>query len=200
MMRPAVLIWLVLIAAASAFVYVTGRQVDALEAQLERVNRQIVAESEAIRVLRSEWSYLNRPERLRSLVRELTALEPAGVGHIAEGPAAIPYPLPEPGDVVSLAATRIPGFSQLPVPTRHPEAGPPPPPPAAAPSATTPAAEVATAPVAGPGEPVREQPAEPPRTSRPVSPADRDDPIGALLASLDPTGTGAAGPGGGPRP
>jgi len=181
-MRPAILVWLLLIAAASAFVFVTGRQVDALEAELERVNRRIVAESEAIRVLRTEWSYLNRPDRLRHLARELTALEPAGVGHIAASAAAVPYPLPERGDIVTLAATRIPGFSQLPMPDRHPNAGPPPL-----------AAEPAGAAI-GPA-----QPAPRPAGPQPARTADRD-PIGALLASLDVPGAAAAGPGGGARP
>ena len=124
MIRPATLFWLVLIAIASAFVFVTGRQVDALDSELDRVNRAIVRESEAIRVLRSEWSYLNQPDRLRALAAEMTDLEPAAAEQIIPAAITIPYPLPQPGEVLTLTATRIPGFEQLPMPARPPSLGP----------------------------------------------------------------------------
>ena len=36
--------------------------------QVERLQRQIAAERERLGVLRAEWAYLNRPDRLRALV------------------------------------------------------------------------------------------------------------------------------------
>ena len=126
MMRPAILFWLLAVGITSAFVFGTGRQVDSLEAELNRLDRAIVAESEAIRVLQADWSYLNHPDRLRTLVRDHTSLGPASAGQIVPAATQIPHPLPQPGEMLAVAETRLPGFEQLPLPSRHPAAGPPP--------------------------------------------------------------------------
>lgn len=184
MIRPAVLIWLTLIAIASAVVFVTGRQVDALETELHRVNRAIVTESEAIRVLRTEWSYLNRPDRLRTLASELTALEPANGGQIILATGVIPYPLPQPGEVLTIAATRIPGFQQLPMPARHPNLGPMPPEPTNG--------RAIGREQAGPDLQSPELVIPAPAAVSVIS-TERSDPIGALLAGLDVSGDQVSG-------
>ena len=46
-------------------------EVRELEEELARLNRDILAEQEAAHVLKAEWSYLNRPQRLESLSKEL---------------------------------------------------------------------------------------------------------------------------------
>ena len=71
------------------------REVDAL-------HRAIAAEHERLGMLRAEWAYLNRPDRLRDLVAinferlHLLPLAPDQFGDLAEIPYPRPAPMPEP--------------------------------------------------------------------------------------------------------
>ena len=56
--------------AVAAMFHITF-EVEKLEAGLGLLNRQIAEEQESIHVLQAEWSYLNRPQRLEELSREL---------------------------------------------------------------------------------------------------------------------------------
>jgi len=71
MKLTAVILWTVLAAGAVAAMFNITFEVEKLEARLAEVNRQIAREQEAIHVLQAEWSYLNRPQRLETLMREL---------------------------------------------------------------------------------------------------------------------------------
>jgi hypothetical protein len=64
-------VWLLLAAGAVAAMFHITFEVEKLEARLHDTNRQIVREQETIHVLQAEWSYLNRPQRLESLSKEL---------------------------------------------------------------------------------------------------------------------------------
>ena len=64
-------VWLLLAAGAIAAMFHITFEVEKLEARLHDTNRQIVREQETIHVLQAEWSYLNRPQRLESLSKEL---------------------------------------------------------------------------------------------------------------------------------
>jgi hypothetical protein len=57
-------------------------RVKAQEQQLQSLKTQISRESEAIRVLKAEWSYLNQPDRLQALARRHLALAPTGASQI----------------------------------------------------------------------------------------------------------------------
>ena len=59
--------WLSLIIAASYAMFHISYEVEQVEAELRSLNRQTLAEQEAIHVLKAEWSHLNRPEYLREL-------------------------------------------------------------------------------------------------------------------------------------
>lgn len=67
---------------------------------------EIAAEHEAIAVLNAEWEYLNRPDRLKQLVRVnagtlgLEELTPAQFGEVANAP----FP-PEPEDALAAAVS-----------------------------------------------------------------------------------------------
>lgn len=72
-----------------------------------RLQRQIAAEREALAVLRAEWAYLNRPERLRALVEmnfadlRLMSIHADHFGELAQ--VAMPVP-PMPDDLAGLNA------------------------------------------------------------------------------------------------
>ena len=66
-MRPLGIAGLALVAILAFGLFALKYEVRGLEAELERLEREAQAEQEAIRVLNAEWSYLNRPERLKAL-------------------------------------------------------------------------------------------------------------------------------------
>jgi cell division protein FtsL len=70
-------------------------KVQALEEELARLNSQIVHEQEQLHVLRAEWAYLNRPERLEDLNSRflgLAPVTPAQLGRLSDLP---PRPIEE---------------------------------------------------------------------------------------------------------
>ena len=76
MIKRATLIWALLAMIAGAGLFVMKYQVQALEDRLARIDADIIADRQAVHVLKAEWSYLNRPARLDDLGRRLLGLEP----------------------------------------------------------------------------------------------------------------------------
>ena len=72
----------VLIAVLAFGLYKLKYEVQQLEDRYADVNRAIIAEQEAIRVLRAEWSYLNSPTRLSALVERHLQLAPPDAGRM----------------------------------------------------------------------------------------------------------------------
>ena len=135
MIRLGVLMWVWLIAGAAGVLFHVSYDVTALEDDLSALNRDIVREQEAIRVLRAEWSYLNQPERLRNLAAELTGMMPITPAQVVESAAVLPMPLPEPesvpGEPVELelvlariVGTEDPALRAIVLPPRSPERRP----------------------------------------------------------------------------
>lgn len=79
----AILGWLFLITTAGYAMFHVSFEVEKLELELSEINRAALDEQEAIHVLRAEWSYLNRPDRLSELSRELLPhLQPPSIQQI----------------------------------------------------------------------------------------------------------------------
>lgn len=90
MMRRLVLITVALSAVVSFGLYRLSYQVQHLERELATLNDQLLAEQEAIQVLRAEWSFLNRPEVLQTLAARHLDLQPIAPGQIAHTIADLP--------------------------------------------------------------------------------------------------------------
>ncbi len=76
MKGSAVAVWVGVIGAMALGLYQVTDAVQTREDELARLNRDLIASEEAIHVLRAEWSYLNRPERLARLAGDHLALAP----------------------------------------------------------------------------------------------------------------------------
>jgi cell division protein FtsL len=76
MMRPATLTWVGLAASAAVALFLVKYEVQNLNDELAALQNDVIAQHEAIHVLRAEWSYLNRPERLAKLAKRHLDLEP----------------------------------------------------------------------------------------------------------------------------
>ena len=101
-MRPAAFVSLVLGGALSLALFSLKYQVQDLEDELVYLNRTILADQEAIHVLKAEWSHLNDPRRLRSLARRHLGMKPvmpAQLATIADLP-------PRPADTEEMDAAR----------------------------------------------------------------------------------------------
>jgi hypothetical protein len=102
------LLWGASAALAAGVLYHTSQRVQTLDRELRTVERAIVAEREAIHVLRAEWAHLNDPTRLQRLAGAHSGLEPmaaAKIGRLADVPERPPE-APAPG--VPLAAVGEP--------------------------------------------------------------------------------------------
>ena len=76
MIRGGTIVWMLLAIAAGIGLFLLKYEVAEMEDRLVELNRRTLVNLEAVHVLKAEWSYLNRPDRLETLGRDLMALEP----------------------------------------------------------------------------------------------------------------------------
>ncbi len=89
MMRRTTLLILLLAGALGVALFAVKYEVQDLEQELIDLNRAMIADRQAIHVLKAEWSHLNNPHRLRVLARRhlgMAPVEPAQLGTLAELP------------------------------------------------------------------------------------------------------------------
>ncbi|MGQ0526504.1 MAG: cell division protein FtsL [Alphaproteobacteria bacterium] len=65
----------------------TSQKVQIAESKLKTIEEQITHEEESIRVLRTEWAFLNTPERLERLAQRYLDLEPVVADQLTLSPA-----------------------------------------------------------------------------------------------------------------
>jgi cell division protein FtsL len=107
MIRPAMILIVLLAASLGVTLFIVKYQVQDLENQLVRVNREITDDRQSIHVLKAEWSHLNEPKRLRGLAERylgLSAVETKQVGTMNEWFGATPKPAANVAGVVPLVA------------------------------------------------------------------------------------------------
>jgi cell division protein FtsL len=84
MRQVTMILFVVLAGALSVGLFWLKVQVQDLEAERARLERAIVSERQAIRVLKAEWSLLNDPARLRGLADKHLGLGPVEAAQIAQ--------------------------------------------------------------------------------------------------------------------
>ncbi len=147
MIRIGTIVWFVVLALLGVGLFQVKYAVQSKERELKKINRQIAADREAMRVLEAEWSYLNDPVRLADLARRHTDLAPVMAGQIATFEGLPPRPAAAPDAVPAL------------------------PPLAAAPQ--TPAGEMVATPVAAKVAPTQPTPTQPMQ----AQPVPENDPV-----------------------
>lgn len=102
------LMWLALAGVAGAVLFETSYEVQEMEEQLAALNRHILAEQEAIQILRAEWSLLNEPTRLERLADAHTPLKPLEARQFLALESIPMRPTPTVPDTVPPSLTPIP--------------------------------------------------------------------------------------------
>ena len=74
--RYTTMLFLLAAGALSLILFSVKYQVQDLEQELRDLNRAIIADREAVHVLKAEWAYLNDPVRLKGVVAKFFSLEP----------------------------------------------------------------------------------------------------------------------------
>ena len=76
MTRIAGILFFLTAVTAALFLFFIKQEVREMEEELGIAHRNILRHQEAIQVLRTEWSYLNRPARIAELAERHLALQP----------------------------------------------------------------------------------------------------------------------------
>lgn len=123
MIRAATLVWAVLAIAVGVGLFMLKYEVQGLEDELARLNREIRSDRAAVHVLQAEWSYMNDPARLRDLASRhlgMAPLAPDQVSTVAQLPLR---PAPEPEAEAAPALPKAPAAKMPPKPVAPPAAG-----------------------------------------------------------------------------
>lgn len=89
-MNKTIATWLMFIVPMALGLFYVKHIVENLEEELSALERSIDSDKEEVHVLRAEWAYLSRPERVESLASQYLELEPASGAQIADV-SSIPF-------------------------------------------------------------------------------------------------------------
>ncbi len=113
MTRVAGILFFLTAAGAALFLFHIKQEVREMEEELGIVHSNILRHQEAIQVLRTEWSYLNRPARIAELaeryldMQQLTGLFADGLDHLGMA-VSDPADGPSGEHIQDLIAVKIP--------------------------------------------------------------------------------------------
>lgn len=128
MIRLANIAALAVVVAAGVGLYQLKYNTERVQEEVRALKSQITADEAAIKVLRAEWTYLARPERLEALGNRYLALRPTQAGQIIgsvedvplrDNPAAV---VAQADDfrAVQVTPARAPALRPAPTPTPAP--------------------------------------------------------------------------------
>ncbi len=86
-------VWVGVIGSMAFGLYQLKDAVQRSEKELARLERELITSQESIHVLRAEWSYLNRPDRLSRLAGRHLALVPVAPDQVGAITALPPRPI-----------------------------------------------------------------------------------------------------------
>lgn len=108
----AIVVWLALAGITSIALFQITFKVEHLEARLSELNKEMLAEQQAVHVLKAEWSFLTRPSRIEELSRthlpELNQLGAAQIQSIDDLPVPSGAAENEPAAVPAAVPARLP--------------------------------------------------------------------------------------------
>lgn len=114
-------------AAVAAFVLFAVKQdVRIMEQRLVALHRDVLDHQEALHILNSEWSYLNRPDRIATLAERHLGLAPLTgqqIIRVEDLPLRAAAPTPGAGDVPAaptIEAAATSAAPPIPIPVRNP--------------------------------------------------------------------------------
>jgi hypothetical protein len=136
MIRLSTILWLALVGCVGFGMFEVKYAVTELEDTLAKTNKAIVADEDAIHVLKAEWSYLSQPSRLEELSRRFLELKPMSTTQLGQLETLPMRPEAMPPQAV--AGATLPQVSS-------PQGSAPPPAPAGAPAAAPATIPVPTA-------------------------------------------------------
>ena len=102
MIRFTTILWLTLVACVGVAMFKVKYEVQLLDDELARVQKQTASARDEIHVLNAEWSFLNQPTRLADLARKYLTLQPIATQQYAttsqlQGLRMKPAPMAETG-------------------------------------------------------------------------------------------------------
>ena len=100
--------WMGVIAASAFGLYMVKYQVKAIQEELAETNQQIRDEQQALHVVKAEWAYMTRPERLNELAAKHLVLVPMKGEQLADVEQ-----LPKPGENIADAGAPEDGVSPV---------------------------------------------------------------------------------------
>lgn len=107
-MKFSLLFWGGVVLAGVLVVYEVKYEVRDLKQRVGALDAQIASEREALHVLRAEWAYLSRPERLQALSQKYLTLGPVKPTQMQDSATlALPEPVPEPEGNTLVSATGV---------------------------------------------------------------------------------------------
>jgi cell division protein FtsL len=109
MIRLGTVLWLAVVASVGFITFTVKREVQELEEQLAKVNREITTDRDEIHVLKADWSFLTQPNRLADLARRHLTLQPIGTAQLGAVEQLQGLPMrPDPQAVAAIVANLAP--------------------------------------------------------------------------------------------
>lgn len=109
---------------AGSMLLQTSQNVQQSEAELAAITADVNRENDSIRILKTEWAFLNSPGRLETLARQYLKLSPPDPGRIAndgtEIPAKTEPPVESPMQAQPVSFTPVPSAKPTPSSIKNP--------------------------------------------------------------------------------